>query len=231
MDNKEYIIEMINDVLMNSQEKKENFDNFFNYLALVYQYTEYHPNIASVGCPIKRELFGLFIIDLERCTFLNKIPKDDWEINIYQILRWGQHYFREAIFEKRHNRRDIKPERDANIKALVKAREVLELFIPKKINEVTNQKGTTFVEYEGTPLQDNSFIDDLHDKLTKAIVDIKEETYNIFPREYYFGTKSASKNELEELLRNIAKKYSITPYVDDIKHIRELLEKRSKTNI
>jgi len=225
MENKEYIIEMIHDILINSKVKKEDIDNIFDYFSLVYQYVEYHPNIAYVGSPIGRELFNFFIIDLERCRFLAKIPRDDWEINIYKILRWGQKYFREPIFEKGHNRRDAKPERDANVQALIKAREI---FIPEKINEIINQQGTTMVEYEGTPFQDNLFIDELHNKLSKAIEDIKEEKFNIFPREYYFGSKESKKYELEKILKNIAIAYSISPYSDDIKHIRELIEKRSE---
>ena len=195
-------------------------DNFFEYAQNFYTLKKFDP-IAYVPYP-QREQFDIFIEDIiPYCEFLNQIPKDDWEENFVLILKWSKWFYAPPVFQKGHEKNRPSIPRKKHIEILKATQTLLKEFIPKEINRTTNNQDTVFIDYEGIAPTDLFFIKDLHKKLEEAVLDIQKKDFKIFPEEYYEGSKKSEKQNLEKLLREIAQKYNISPYANDIRTLLE----------
>lgn len=189
-------------------------DSFHTYMKDLYEKKKFDP-LAYVPYP-QRDDFDNFIEKIDYCSFLNQIPFSEWDENIIKIFKWAKLYYSPVIFKRQIG--DARPVeiRNAHTKILKASEALLDEFIPKERRRTTNSYGTTFIDYEGMPKCNTNFIKNLHKLLQKAIDDIEEQKFEIFPREYYHGSRQAERQELRKLLKDIAQKYNISPYSDDI---------------
>ena len=191
---------------------------FYEYAEEYYEKNKFNL-VALIAYP-ERDQFDKFIGNLYLCSFLDEIPKSDWEENIILILNWAKKHYKAPTFKPMHNKQRAVKARDEHIKQLLATLSLLEEFIPKEISRYANNKGTVFVEYEGRPFSDITSIEKTYKYIKNMVDDLSNEEYKIFPKEYYRGSRKNSKEELEELLKNIAKKYNISPYSDGIRDLR-----------
>jgi len=213
----------------------ENEEYFYETLERFYMEYKFNPNIAYLEFPKYENMEAFIKYFKHNCEsgknqilcrtdckiktqikFLDRVPIEDRKEICIKILKWGQKYYRGAIFSKpSKTKQQIDDERKKDINVLKEAQKTLEKFLPKEIKKrkhekVINHHGeeyivtTEYTDYESSPIMNGILLEEVQRKLAQIQLDIENSQYKIVPIEYYRGSKEAPKKELEQMLKGIA---------------------------